>query len=282
MNKIKEVLDYGKLMLKHISNGELDAAVLLAHVLNIKNWRQLLIMKNENIDDELVSAFKVLLDRRKSFEPVAMIVGCKEFWSLDFKVTPDTLVPRPETELLIELVQKYFPDKDKKLSILDLGTGSGCLLVTLLHEYHSSCGIGVDVSVKAIKVAHENAVLHGVNGRSNFVESNWLTNVPLQKFDVVVSNPPYITANQMGDLQQEVVRFEPHQALTDFSNGLVHYRNICESLPQYMHEGSCCFIEFGMGQGDDIAALISANGCKVIERKNDLSGIERSMVWMCK
>lgn len=279
MKTIGEALAFGRIMLASQPVGDIDSYILLAHVLNINNWRQLSLMKSQLINKEQLQCFEILLKRRQSSEPVALILGTKEFWGLDFKINKHTLIPRPETELIIDLVQRHFPDSNYAYNILDLGTGSGCLLTTLLSIHKNSTGVGVDLSTEALLVANHNAQKHNVLSRAQFIHSNWLSNIPAQKFDIIVCNPPYIPAQDIYSLIADVKDFEPHSALTDFNDGLQHYKTIFQQLPLYTSSLTHCFIEFGITQGDDIAALLEHNGYNIISREKDLAGIERSMIF---
>jgi len=274
---ISNVLKDAKAKLHHLQTPGLDASILLAHVLSINNPQQLALMGSNKLSDKQIQEFNGLIERRIKLEPVALITGYKEFWSLDFKVTADTLIPRPETELIIESVLRLFPNGG--YNILDLGTGSGCLIVTLLHEYGSSHGIAVDLSDKALDVAKHNAIKHDVIGRVGLIQSDWLDNIPAQKFDIIVSNPPYISLDEMAGLQANVTEFEPHTALTDFADGLAHYRSIFNYLHKYTHPETICFIEHGMNQGDSIAMLLEKHNYSVLQRKKDLAGIERCIIF---
>ncbi|MDE2350753.1 MAG: peptide chain release factor N(5)-glutamine methyltransferase [Alphaproteobacteria bacterium] len=220
-------------------------------------------------------AFESLLLRRLAREPLAYILGHKEFWSMDFSVGPGALVPRPETETLIEQALKAFPNREAPLRILDLGTGSGCLLVTALTLYPQAQGIGVDVSVAALRWARENAARHSVSERAAFLLGNWtLAEGP---FDLVLSNPPYVADGEMTGLAPEL-GYEPRQALAAGPEGLDAYRALGPIIAAVLAPEGRAFLEIGAGQEARAGAALAAEGLEILEVAPDLSGIPRCLV----
>ncbi|HEC14401.1 MAG TPA: peptide chain release factor N(5)-glutamine methyltransferase [Rhodospirillales bacterium] len=219
-----------------------------------------------------------LLKRRERREPLAHIVEAKEFWSLPFRVGPDALVPRPDSETLIEAVLKYFPDREKSYAILDFGTGSGCLLLALLSEYGASRGTGVDISDKALSMAKENAESLSLADRASFVRSDWGDENVEEHYDIIVSNPPYIPDAHIEGLAPEVAAFEPRLALSGGADGLVCYRALAPRLSSRLAKGGLAFLEIGEGMADDVSSLFRKHGLKTLESIEDLSGIERCLV----
>ena len=222
---------------------------------------------------------RALTARRVRREPMAYILGEREFWGLTFKVTPAVLVPRPDSETLIEAVHELLPERGQRLSILDLGVGSGCLLLTLLREYPESTGVGMDASAEALAVARGNADSLGVAGRTKLVESDWrrpdwLERLP-RPFDIVVSNPPYIAAATIDRLMPEVAQFEPRLALDGGPDGLAAYRTIASAAPKLITRGGWLVVEAGEGQSAEIARLFVASGLTPKPPWRDLGGIER-------
>jgi release factor glutamine methyltransferase len=198
------------LKISDIQNHQLDAKILLKYLLNLDN-ETFELKKNDEISKINLDAYLVLINRRSKDEPIAHIVEKKSFWNDDFKVSKDTLIPRPETELIIESVIKYFPNKDSNLKIADLGTGSGCIIISLLQEYINAYGVGIDISKPAIDVANINKRLLKNPVRLDLVKGDF-DNFNLNGFDIIVSNPPYISKTDQ-NLQKNVHDYESHLAL---------------------------------------------------------------------
>jgi release factor glutamine methyltransferase len=222
------------------------------------------------------SDFEALLARRCAREPLALILGRREFWSLDFAVSADTLIPRPESETLVESALAAFPDRDKPRAILDLGTGTGCLLLAALHEFPRAFGVGVDRSAAAAGLAARNAAALGLAGRAAFLCADWDT--PLAgRFDLVLCNPPYIPTSDIDGLMPEVARYEPRSALDGGTDGLNGYRRVFTSLSCRLTEGGVAILELGQGQAESVAGLAQAAGLAA-EARADLLGITRALV----
>lgn len=219
-------------------------------------------------------AFESYVRRRMAREPVAYITGHKEFWSLDFEVGPGVLIPRPETETIIEQVLTYFPGSAAPLKILDLGTGSGCLLVSLLKEFRSAHGLGIDNSEIARTMAARNVARHGLAERAEIAVGNWMECVA-GDWDVVVSNPPYIPTADIGGLAPEV-SFEPFAALDGGEDGLDAVRALAAGFRRLLK--GTAFVEIGAGQAESAQALIAAEGLFVVNIAPDLAGIPRILV----
>ena len=201
---------------KNIVSHELDAEIILSDIMGVP--REFLIINNHiNISKKILNKYDQAINRRTKKEPVAYITGKKEFWSTDFFVNGATLVPRPETELLIYKVIDFF--KNKKINILDIGTGSGCILLSVLKELHNSYGIGIDISSKAIKMAKKNSKNLNLHHRSKFKVFD-LNNFDNGKYDLIISNPPYIPTNDIKKLSKDITDYEPRLALDGGSDGL--------------------------------------------------------------
>ncbi|OAG72686.1 N5-glutamine S-adenosyl-L-methionine-dependent methyltransferase [Gluconobacter japonicus] len=221
--------------------------------------------------------FKQAVMRRAAREPLAFIVGETGFWTLDFHTTPDTLIPRGDSEALIEALLAVRPDHAAPLRMLDLGTGTGCLLLSALSEYPQAWGVGVDLSAGAAALAHRNAIRNGLQGRSCFLAGNW-DSALAGTFDVVISNPPYIESADVPDLMPEVSQYEPARALDGGQDGLDAYRLLCQALPSRLVPGGHAILEMGVGQIDAVSAIGRANGLREVARQNDLGGIARALV----
>lgn len=215
------------------------------------------------------------LKRRSQGEPLSRLKGVREFWSLPFQLSEHTLDPRPETELLVEGVLKWIGDrKADSWSILDLGTGSGCILISLLHELLQATGLGVDISEDALSMASHNATLNGVEARTTFVKRNWVENLK-GTFDIIVSNPPYIPLAQKETLAHEVVSYDPAQALFGGEDGLECYRTLAQEIKPFLSSHGLLILEMGIGQRTDVEALFHQAGFRTLFVLCDLAGIER-------
>ncbi len=233
----------------------------------------------ETTDEILLNNF---IARRQQGEPVAKIIGHKGFWSLELKVSSDTLDPRPDSETIIDAVLHYFPDRKQKLRILDMGTGSGCLLLALLSEYTNAEGIGIDFSKKALKIAKENGKQCK---RAIFMEKDWTTKdwfKDLGTFDVVVSNPPYIPTQDIIGLDKEVRLYDPYVALDGGEDGLEAYRAIFKNISYISQPNTFFFFEIGKGQENDVINLAHQVNLEIVEQKLDLGNIIRCLVFKKK
>jgi release factor glutamine methyltransferase len=218
-----------------------------------------------------------LLERRRAREPIAYILGEKEFWSLPFQVGPAVLIPRPETEAVVQAALAEVPDRCAALRILDLGTGSGCLLLALLSELPNATGLGTDVSVEALALAEVNAARLGLAGRTELRVGDWGSDVE-PPFDLIVSNPPYVAAAEWPKLQPEVRNFEPSAALLAGADGLDAYRALAPDCARLLAADGWLALEIGQGQGDAVVGILMRAGLEVLERRQDLAGIERCLV----
>lgn len=226
-----------------------------------------------------MTALRALTGRRVRREPMAYILGEREFWGLPFKVSPAVLVPRPDSETVIEAVLSLMPDRSRSWRILDLGLGSGCLLLTLLREYAQASGVGLEASGEALAVARQNADLLGVMDRARLVGGDWREPGWVEKlgvpFDLVVSNPPYIDSAAIEGLMPEVARFEPRLALDGGGDGLDAYRLIAAAGPQLVVSGGHLVVEVGAGQAAGVKDLFAAAGLTPLVSWKDLGGVER-------
>ena len=265
-------------------SARLDATILLAHILGVT--REYLILEEERIiNDEELEKFNILLKKRINKEPIAYIIGKKEFWGLDFIVNHATLIPRPDSETLVEaaleraniLLKLKENLKVKNLTILDIGTGTACLLISLLRELPTAFGIGVDISKEALQVANKNAEIHGVKNRTQFINSDWCKNIN-GKFDLIISNPPYIASSDEPSLMPDVALYEPHYALFSGVDGLDSYRELSAQIGGKLNQGGFALFEVGDGQAETVSLMLSENGFRVDEIKKDLSGIKRCVI----
>jgi len=273
----KEALREGvaRLQRAHIESASLDARLLLEHVLGTTR-EHLLFTFDAPLSETQDTAYRELIAKREKRQPVAQLTGKREFWGMNFKVSGATLDPRPDSETLIEaLVARC--DREAKLRILDLGTGTGCLLLALLKEFPHATGVGVDISEEALCVARENAVHNELQGRCEFKTSDWFKNIE-GSFDIIVSNPPYIETAAISGLTPEVAKFEPRLALDGGADGLDCYRAIVAQLPQKLAPEGTAALEIGFGQLMAMEELIASHGLLIAGVKRDLNNIPRCIL----
>ncbi|MEH3122921.1 MAG: peptide chain release factor N(5)-glutamine methyltransferase [Sphingomonas phyllosphaerae] len=250
--------------------ARLDAELLLAHALGIDRSRLLLTLE----DHDLPPAFAELVERRARHEPVAYLTGTRAFWTIDLQVGPGVLIPRADSETLIEAAVDHFAGTDGPRRILDLGTGPGTLLLAALDQWPGATGKGVDASPVALDYARRNAAALGSADRAHFAPGNWADGIT-DAFDLVLANPPYIESDAA--LPDEVVRYEPAAALFAGSDGLSDYRRIATQLPPLLAPGAVACVEIGATQGQSAAALFRAAGLSVTVRR-DLGDRDRCLV----
>lgn len=258
---------------KGLESPRLDAEILLAHVLQ-KERIYLYAHYDEPLSSEERAAYRELVIKRAQRYSVAHLLGVRPFMGLDFSVNEDVLVPRPETEMLVETVLSY-EKKDASFSVLDMGTGSGAILISILHERPNATGLAVDISPKALDVARKNGQALGVADRITFLESNLFEAVPKGTFDWIVSNPPYLTAYDMEHLQPEV-RHDPESALYGGVDGLDFYHALADKSAAYVKPRGYIAVEVGAGQSKKVADLFTTTGAfSLTDIVGDYGGIER-------
>ncbi|TSJ60639.1 peptide chain release factor N(5)-glutamine methyltransferase [Starkeya sp. 3C] len=260
-----------------LETPEREARALLRAGLGLSDV-DLLARADAAVPEAEAHRLRALAARRAAGEPLARLVGRREFWSLDFALAPETLVPRPETETLVEAALAVFPDRAAPLAILDLGTGSGALLAALLSEYPAAFGIGVDLSPGAARQARANLESLGLGARAAILVGAW-ADALAGRFDLVVSNPPYIPTMDIAVLDREVREHDPLLALDGGPKGLDAYRAIARALPGLLRPGGRAVLELGIGQEGDVAALLTAAGLAPDgPARRDLAGIARAIV----
>lgn len=261
-----------------IDNVRFEARLLLSHASGLRT-EEMIARGRDPAPSTIGEALRALTARRIRREPMAYILGEREFWGLPFKVTPAVLVPRPDSETVIEAALALMPDRARAWRILDLGLGSGCLLLTLLNEFANARGVGLDASADALAVATGNARALGVADRATLLHGDWRTpgwTQPLGgPFDLVVSNPPYIEASAIDGLMPEVARFEPRLALDGGPDGLAAYRLIAAAGLRLVTVGGYLLVEGGEGQASGIAGIFAAVGLHPLAPVKDLGGIDR-------
>ena len=249
-----------------------EARLLLAHALGCAT--EDLLREPDRVVP--TAGHDVLLQRRARREPLALIVGYREFWSLPFAVSQATLIPRAESETLIEAALQLVPDRAAVRCILDLGTGTGCLLLAALHEFPHAFGVGIDRAWPALLLARQNAISVGVAGRAAFACADWAEPIST-RFDLILSNPPYIESAAIPALMPEVAQYEPHSALDGGPDGLEAYRTLMPAIPRLLQPAGAAILEIGAGQAKAVAGLAKAQGLTTFTSQ-DLAGIPRAMV----
>jgi release factor glutamine methyltransferase len=253
-----------------------EARVLLAAAL-ATDAAAILFYPERALDPIEAERFADLVRRRAAREPTARLLGRREFWSLEFKLSPETLVPRPDSETLIEAALGAIGNRKAPLRLLDLGTGTGCLLLALLSELPAASGVGVDIAPGAVETARDNAAALGLAGRASFFVGSWADAI-VQGFDVILANPPYIGSGAIAGLAAEVALHEPRRALDGGADGLDFYRALAPEAARLLNEAGIALFEIGAGQALEIAELMKEAGLDIDKVCHDLAGVERCIM----
>ena len=265
---------------KQIESPRLNAEVLLAHQLNVERV-SLYLNFDQPLTEREISGYRFLIKRRLRREPLQYITGLQEFWSLPLRLSPDVLIPRPETEVLVEAVLEFLDKADPNVDILDLGTGSGAIAIALARELPAARIVAADLSMAALGLAQENAKLNQVDERIFFVRGDMFAAIPCgsQKFKVVVTNPPYISHAEISKLPREIRDFEPHHALEGGPDGLAAIRHIIAEAPTVLAQAGALFMEIGADQTENVSTLVRESqryeSYRIIK---DYSGLDRVLV----
>ena len=273
---IQELLNQGskELNLNNIKTHILDSEILLSKILN-KSREKILLNPKQEVKFEDTIKFKKLIKRRSLNEPVAYILNEKEFWSLNFYVNKSTLIPRPETELMVDKLTKIF--KDKAINILDIGTGSGCILLSLLLELKNSSGLGIDISRDSVKIAAYNAKAHNLNNRAKFLRMCF-SNFYQKKFDLIVSNPPYVKRSVIKNLDGGIKLFEPKIALDGGNDGLDLIRKVIYKAKYILKIKGLLSLEIGNEQLKEVSKILKRNNLRVEHIVSDYKDNVRSII----
>lgn len=260
-----------------IESAALDARLLLLHALDISH--EALIRDGDALMSAgQAEAFEALVTRRAAHEPMAYILGYRDFWKDRFEVNAHTLIPRPDSESLIEAVLEVAGERaGEPLNILDICTGSGCLLVSLLREFSHANGVGCDISHGALEAAKRNAAAAGMAERAQFICGDMIKSLAMRA-DIIVSNPPYISRNDVDALEKQVREYEPRAALEGGNDGLNFYRQLAENAPKLLNKHGIIALEVGHDQADAVSALMQKD-CELITQKHDLGGHVRALVF---
>lgn len=273
LREFKQVLEQAGM-----DTPDLDARLLVQGLLEISH-EELLLNYDRLLAKTEESSLRKALARRLKHEPVSRIVGMRGFWKSDFKITTQTLDPRPDSETLVEAALYWVPKEgNEKLRVLDMGTGSGCLLLSLLLEWPQAVGIGIDINPGAVRAAIANERLLGLRKRVAFQAMDWENYKPRGRCDVLISNPPYIAEHERDSLAPEVLDYDPPEALFAGTDGLDAYRALARLAPRWLKAGGLAFYEIGHTQAAAVKELLAAHGQTVLETRQDLAGRDRVIV----
>jgi len=263
--------NYKDLLNHSIQTAKIDAEVILADVLKISRVN-LITKQNTVLNQGQEDLFAKLIKRRKQQEPVAYILNKKEFWNENYYVDKRVLIPRPETEILIEMLLKKVKDKSKVFQILDLGCGSGCLLISCLKEFNKSLGLGIDISSLALEVAKKNIQTHKINSRAKLLKLDLFKLDIKKKFDFILSNPPYLTSSEYRNLSKDVKDYEPKQALVGGFDGILYYKKIISFSKSSLKKNGFLALEIGDGQYKEIKKLLTNHSFRVLDKYQLIDG----------
>ena len=274
---IENALNYGIGILKtsKIPNPQLDSEILLSKSLN-KDKKHIILNTKEILSSKQFNNFNSFIERRKKGEPIAYLINKKEFWKDEFYVNKDVLIPRPDTELIIEQVLKIY-SKESQLQILDIGTGSGCILLSILKERPSFNGTGIDISKKSINVSKFNAKQLNLTNRAKFFQSS-VDNFKIGKYDLVVSNPPYIKLLSLKYLEKDVVSFEPKLALSGGLDGFSKIRNVIKKTKTLIKKNGKFILEIGFNQKNKVKEILKKEGFYINKSIKDYGNNDRCII----
>lgn len=259
-----------------IANGRGEARVLMGHVLDMPAQRVPLDAERPLGPSEW-GRFREILNRRCERRPMAQVIGRREFWSLDFTVTRETLDPRPDSETVVEAAIGEFSGVNDSPRVLDLGAGTGCLLLSVLNELPRAEGLGVDISAAAVRTAERNACALDLASRARFQVADWGAGIS-GEFDLILSNPPYIPTGDIARLEPEVAVFEPRRAIDGGKDGLDCYRALAPDVSRLLAIGGLAVIELGLNQAESVASIMCEQGLEFFEIRRDLAGAERCLL----
>ena len=257
------------------TSSKLDSEILLSEVIK-KNREYLILNSNHILKKENIKLFNYLLNRRKKGEPIAYLVNKKEFWKQNFYINQNVLIPRPDTEILVEETLKLF-NANSKLNILDIGTGSGCILLSILNERKNFFGTGIDISKKAINVARFNAKMHQLSNRAKFYNSD-VDKFLIGKYDLIISNPPYIKQKDLKYLEIDVKGFEPRLALDGGKDGFSKIKKVIRKTSMLLKRNGRFILEMGFGQKEEILGILKKNNFFIDKVLKDYGKNDRCII----
>ena len=274
---IENILNEGISVLKDgkIPNPQLDSEILLSNSIK-KDKKHIVLNSKEHLTLEQSERFKNLIERRKKGEPVAYLINKKEFWKNEFFVNKDVLIPRPDTELIIEQVLNIY-SKDSNLQVLDIGTGSGCIILSILKERPNFYGTGIDISKKSINISKLNAKQLNIRSRIKFIHSS-IDNFRLGKYDIVVSNPPYIELHNLKYLEKDIINFEPKLALSGGFDGFSKIRNVVNKTKTLIKKNGKFILEIGFNQKNKVKKILKEEGFYINKAIRDYGNNDRCII----
>ena len=275
LSEIKKKLSKN-FLISGIETAELDARLILKEILSFDD-KELIINENYNIPERFIKEIFAIGERRLKGEPISKIFKKRDFYKSTFIISNDVLDPRPETELIVEIANNFIKKNEVK-NILDLGTGSGCILLSVLKENKMINGLGIDLSKEAINIAQKNSKKLQLDKQSNFLISNWMEAINF-KFDIVVSNPPYIASKDIKKLSNNVKNFDPLLSLDGGEDGLNCYRVIVKDLKRVINKNAIIIIEIGYNQSKFVEEIFKKNDFKLIKKYNDINGLDRVLTF---
>ena len=267
---------YNNFSIIGIETPELDARIILKEVLSLDD-KDLILKESLDISNEMIEKIIAIESRRLNGEPISKIFKKRDFYNSTFVISNDVLDPRPETELIVEIANNYI-NKNEVKNILDLGTGSGCILLSILKENRMINGLGIDLSKEAISIAKQNSKKLNLETQSNFLVSNWMSSVNY-KYDLVVSNPPYIASEDIKKLSKSVKIYDPILSLDGGDDGLNSYRLIASDLKRIISMNALIIIEIGYNQSLQVIDIFKKNDFKLIKKYNDINGLDRVLTF---
>jgi release factor glutamine methyltransferase len=273
------VLAQNKLQQSNINSAAIDSLALLCYSTGFSK-EEAIFNPNLELTKKQLDDFWSAIARRQRREPVSHILSRREFYGLDFFVSRDVLDPRPDSESLIELIQEIFLDKNQKLEFLELGVGSGCLSISLLKNFSNAAANGVDISLAALEIAQKNANIHQVQNRFQLKKSDLFAAIEAKKFDLIISNPPYIEAAQIENLADEVRLFEPRLALDGGIDGLDFYRRIAKESANFLKPAGFVAVEVGHDQAQKVVEIFAQYQLGLKKIKRDLAGVDRALCFV--
>jgi len=273
--ELRELYIRGKKLLSYadVESADLEASSLLARSIGVDKL-SIFTEPHKEVNNGLIEKYNNFINRRINGEPNSYITGSREFYSLEFNVNKEVLIPRPETELLVETALEKIPE-NAPFTVFDAGTGSGCIGVTLGTQRETLTMIGTDISYAAVNIAMSNSRLNGTEKKCTFINCNFLSVFKSQSADMIVSNPPYIRDNDFNELQSEVKNHEPKIALIGGEDGLDHIRKLTQGARKLLKSKGWLILEFGIGQAEEIKKILTLNGFSSIKIKKDLNGTDR-------
>ena len=272
-NEIKQA--FHLLKNKHIKTAKLDSEILMSSVIK-KNRKYIILNPNEILRESLIKTYKDLVSKRSEGKPIAYLTGKKEFWKNEFDVNEDVLVPRPDTELIVEQVLKFCKNKTK-LNILDIGVGSGCILLSIIAEKKNFHGVGIDINKKSLSICKKNAFNHNLTNKVKFFKSD-VDNFNYGKYDLIVSNPPYINRSKLKYLEKDVIKFEPKIALDGGLDGLSEIRKVVSKSSGLIKKNGKFFLEIGFDQKFKVEKILKNKGFFVNKIVKDLANNDRCII----